>query len=141
MPLFGPKVETRAVNALERLVELYELDLKARGLLGADPPEEGEVIETDDAEIALLLQALRAARPDRTGLYIGPEEDKWEDGSPLIPEPLPQDQESLFGSGWGINVGPEGAEEDWSGPPRDGSSGEPTSGHVSGQDSGEKQEG
>jgi hypothetical protein len=143
MPLFGPKESTRVAEALERLVELYEIDLRARGVLNVPNDEQGEVIDTDDAEIALLIQALRERRPDRIGkgLYIGDEEDKWEDGSPVIPEELPTDRESLFGSGWGINVGPEGAEENWSGPDGDGSPGEPDPGDVRGPSGSEEPEG
>lgn len=132
---------TRIVTTIERLEELYRMDLTARGVLRVEAEGEGEIRETSDEDVAALLDALRSVKPQLTGAYIGDEEDKWEDGSPVIPEPLPRDQESLFGSGWGINVGPEGPEEDWSGPDSYGSPGKPASGDVPGPDSGEKQEG
>ena len=132
---------SRVADALESLLQLYTMDLTFRGVIRPESAEEGEVLETNDEDVALMLESLRSVKPHLTGAYIGDEEEKWEDGSPVIPEPLDDSQESLFGSGWGINVGPEGAEEDWSGPPSDGGTGESTPGDVRGQDSGEEPKG
>ena len=128
---------------LKTLSELYAVELTSKGIIHPDIEGEGEVVETDDTEVALLIERLRAARPDRQGkgLYIGDEKEAWGDGSPVIPEPLPTDRDALFGGGWGFNVGPEGAEKDWSGPDSDGGPPKQDPGDVRGHSSGEVKEG
>lgn len=126
--------EGRAVAALERLVQLYELDLRSRGIYTEDAGEEGEVLETSQALLAKLeaeneyrrahglgaSAAIGALNP-LTGQPWGagelsisseeeagtPEEDAYLGGRG------DSSYASLFGSGnsWGWGAGPEGAEE------------------------------
>jgi hypothetical protein len=132
----------RIADSLEALVGLYTKHLVAGGVL-PDPEAQtqgaGEVIETDDEQIARLiekkLEAIGFAQP---GLYVGDEPDIT---GVKLPEQLPIDQDSLFGNSWGLNVGPEGAEEGWGITDGRWSETRAAPGDVQGQGSGEKSEG
>lgn len=121
MKLFGPDPALAAIAAsLKTLVELYSLDLRARGLTVETLSGEGEVLETSDEWI---LEQERLENVRRTlGLApnypIGaaiPEAGKEKDllRESYDPEPALEGQEGLVGGGgpvasWGF--GPEHAE-------------------------------
>jgi hypothetical protein len=138
---FGPNPTERVADALERLVALYERDLNDRGVVLDVTPtkEEGECYVTDDATVAALLERLLLNRPtdDRgRGVYIG--------DAPGGGIPAPEEGQTteigvapegrfgpvLFGSNWGLNRGPEGAEEGGPSPDGDGSTGIPAPANV-----------
>lgn len=133
-------------GSLERLVTLYERDLESRNIRFNLPPEaeEGEILVTDTDDIAELIARIRANKPvggaDR-GFYV-------ESPDEATPRPAPEDEvqagwdhPTLFGRGWGLNAGPEGAEEDWGGPPSQWRSGETAPGDVRGPGDRPKSEG
>jgi hypothetical protein len=141
MKFFGPNHDERIAQALEGLLALYKRDLEDRGvvLTFGENKEEGETYVTDDATVAALLERLQLNRPRdhaERGLYIG--------DAPGGGIPAPEEGQTteigvtpegrfgpvLFGSNWGLNRGPEGAEESWTGSDSNGSPGIPTSGDV-----------
>lgn len=149
MSLLEPKSLTRLADAVERLVALYERDLNDRGVVldVLTSKEEGETYVTDDATVAALLDRLRLNRPRDSydsGIYIG--------DAPFGGIPAPEEGQTteigvapegrfgpvLFGSNWGLNSGPEGAEEGGTGFDGDGRPGIPASGDVLKQGSSEK---
>jgi hypothetical protein len=124
------------IPLLARLVELYELDLFSRGLT-VNPPDmgEGELFFTDDSEVAdRIEQRKRLNGIPRPGFYVGDEPE-----GILTPEGLPRGEEVQIGnwirvgSSWGLNVGPEGAEESGAGPYINGGPPVAASRDVSGQ--------
>lgn len=119
MALLDLKSLERIADSLERLVTLYEADLASRHII-LNPPtadSEGEVITTDDDETATLIDRLLTNRPvpfhDRGfRLPDDPREAQaWE--TPKEPAAPRWDDSPIFGGGWELNVGPEGAEENW----------------------------
>jgi len=140
----------RLANAVERLALLYEMDLASRGLT-LNPPDsgEGEVLVTDDAEVAARIERIKQAGiPGQPGFFVGDEPQ-----GILDAQGRPRGEEvavnydpagrfgALFGGGWGFNVGPEGAEEDRSGPNGDRSSRSEDPGPVRGPGDSQKPEG
>ena len=117
-----PKVEPQVapqghfealLKVLQEIRDLYTLDLRYRGI-DPNPPNsgEGEVLTTDDAEVTRRIDQLeRLSGISRAGFYVGeePEGILNRDGTPRGEEVNIGPQ--LFGSGWGIGAGPEGAEE------------------------------
>ena len=149
MKFFEPESLTRTANALERLVALYERDLIDRGVV-IDVPlasqGEGEIFGTDDAEVAALIARIRSNQPvgvGESGFYVGGDDSQFRTPAPEKGQTTEVGSsgwldQTLFGAGWGINVGPEGAEEGGTGPDRNGSPGIPAASHVRGQGSGEE---
>lgn len=118
--------EGRAVAALERLVQLYELDLASRGVFTSTAEEVGEVLETSQA----LLSRLEAENDYRRAYGLGAEApigalnpltgEPWGGGTDIASAEEAGTTEkdaylaSLFSSGrasGGWSFGPEGAEE------------------------------
>lgn len=147
MSLFEPKSLDRLASAIERLVALYERDLEDRGVVldVLASKEEGETYVTDDATVAALLDRLRLNRPRDsydTGIYIGdapgggiPAPEKGQT-TEIGVAPEGRFGPVLFGSNWGLNRGPEGAEESGPSPNSDWSPAIPASGDVLKQGSG-----
>ncbi len=128
MSLIEPKSLTRIADSLEKLAALYELELLMKGIsLNPSYSGEGEVLVTDDAEVAERIERARSFTGiPNPGFYVGAEPEGILDseGKPRGPEvAVNYPEESLFGSSWGLNVGPEGAEENRAGPDSDGSAG------------------
>jgi hypothetical protein len=134
----------RIAIALERLVALQTASLNARGIpLGipaGNPEEEGEISVTDDAAVAAILERLRLNRPRDTydsGIYIGdapgggiPKEEAGQAEEVTSSADFRWRDSQLFGSGWGFNTGPEGAEEGGASLDSLGSTANPVAGHV-----------
>ena len=133
----------RIYDALARLVAIGEANLNARGIplgIPQESQEEGEISVTDDAAVAAILERLRLNRPRDTydsGIYIGdapgggipvPEEGQTEEVTTVADKRRWDSQ--LFGSGWGFNTGPEGAEEGGASLDSLGSTANPVAGHV-----------
>ena len=133
----------RIYDALARLVAIGEANLNARGIplgIPQESQEEGEISVTDDAAVAAILERLRLNRPRDTydsGIYIGdapgggipaPEEGQTTEISGSADFRWRDSQ--LFGSGWGFNTGPEGAEEGGASLDSLGSTANPVAGHV-----------
>jgi hypothetical protein len=126
--LLEPRSLTKIANALERLVALYTLDLKSRGF-ELEPPDrgEGEVLVTDDEEVSNRIERAKAfSGIPRPGFYVGEEPEGILDaqGRPRGEEvqvnfDTSRSDSPVLGSGWGLNVGPEGAEENRAGPDGD----------------------
>lgn len=111
-----PDLTGHLVGLLERLVQLYELDLAARGITTRTAEEEGEIFEfssksEEDDERRAFFGLPAGAYP----YPVDPEGKPWS-GVPeaagrerLGPPTQAADEERLFGS-WSLSVGPEGAE-------------------------------
>lgn len=116
-PVKGP--QERIAAALERLIQLYELELNATGIITQEGGEEGEVLETSEE----LIQQKEREEDVRRKLGLAPGAHV----SPIDPDTgrewaLPQEEawpsteeratlERLFALGSSIfGYGPEGAE-------------------------------
>lgn len=141
LKFFEPESLTRIANTLERLVALYERDLIDRGVvidLPATPEGEGEILVTDDDDVAALIARIRSNQPTgvgESGFYVGGDDSAFRTPAPQAGQTTEVGStgwldQTLFGSGWGINVGPEGAEESGASPDRNGSTGVPASSYV-----------
>lgn len=146
MAFLEPKSLIRIADALERLTALYERDLIDRGVVLDIPlasQGEGEILETDDAVVAALIARIRSNQPTgvgESGFYVGGDDSAFRTPAPEKGQTTEVGSsgwldQTLFGTGWGINVGPEGAEESGTGPYSDGSPGIPAASHVRGQGS------
>lgn len=114
----------RIAAALEQLIKLYELDLQSRGLTTQTGIEEGEVLLTDEEQIAAKeledefrrrfgLSPTHDFRVPAPAIPTKAEKGKaQEDGADSGGESL----EALFGGSWGLGFGPEGAESPIPGP-------------------------
>ena len=133
----------RIADALARLVAIGEANLNARGIplgIPQESQEEGEISVTDDATVATILERLRLNRPRDTydsGIYIGdapggglPKEEEGETTEIPSTSDFRRWDSQLFGSGWGFNTGPEGAEEGGASLDSLGSTANPVAGHV-----------
>ena len=133
----------RIADALARLVAIGEANLNARGIplgIPQESQEEGEISVTDDAAVAAILERLRLNRPRDTydsGIYIGdapggglPKEEEGETEEVTSAADKRRWDSQLFGSGWGFNTGPEGAEEGGASLDSLGSTANPVAGHV-----------
>jgi len=149
MKFFEPESLTRIAVSLERLAALYERDLNDRGVV-LDIPQttsgEGEIFGTDDETVAALIARIRSNQPTgvgESGFYVGGDDSQFRTPAPEKGQTTEVGSsgwldQTLFGAGWGINVGPEGAEEGGTGPNSYGSSGIPVASHVRGQGSSEE---
>lgn len=152
MKFFGPDPTERVATALEGLLALYKRDLEDRGVvLDVPAPQgEGECYVTDDDAVATLIARIRSNSPTDSaarGFYVGGDDSAFrtpapEEGQTTEIGVTPEGRFGpvLFGSNWGFNTGPEGAEESGSGFDGDGGSGIPTSRDVRQQRSRAEQE-
>lgn len=120
MGLFSKNdANTRIANALERLVELYTLDLNSRGVATEVGDELGEVFLTDEAWLLRreqedeLRRTLGLAPGQPLGVIDPATGREWAAASTPPQEARPAKEELFPGSStsWGFGVGPEGAEE------------------------------
>ena len=110
----------RIASALERLTQLYELELAAKGISTATDEGEGEVLDSDPDHFEALEQEEERIRVNGLapgGYYhpVSPSGRGWaplpaaEPQGDLLPAPA---QTSLFtpSGSWAFTAGPEGAE-------------------------------
>jgi len=120
MGIFDGKGQGRIADALEELLRLYKLDLAYRGInTSLDVEGEGEIFTTDDDDVAARIERIKRSGIPHPGFYLGeePEGILNPDGSPRGEEvQAGRDYSAVLGPGWGLNVGPEGAEESGAGP-------------------------
>jgi hypothetical protein len=101
--------EERIANALERLVELKEIELKAKGLTLYTEEGEGEIFETDQdvilrKEYEDKLRAQLGLAPGAPVGVIDPSTGReWAAPTEIAPS-------WSSGPGYGFGLGPEGAE-------------------------------
>ena len=115
MAIFGADPShARIAAALERLLELYSLDLTSRGVEVEPSNLLGEIIDTDEAQIFAVEQEEERKRV--SGLAPGRDYKPTQpDGSPWPAEPGAESP--FFSSASYAWLGPEGAEAAFQGPP------------------------
>lgn len=117
MAIFGADPShARIASALERLVELYSLDLTSRGVEVEPSNLLGEIIDTDEAQIFATEQEEERKRV--SGLAPGRDYKPTQpDGSPWPPDSRDASESPFFSSASYAWLGPEGAEAAFQGPP------------------------